>query len=53
MFEQICLEVSLDPYLLFSAAHVSLSIICLYVLTCGIRANLYAILLSNKFLLNP
>jgi hypothetical protein len=31
--EQRWLELSLDTYILFSAEHVSLSIICLFVLT--------------------
>jgi hypothetical protein len=34
--EQRWLEVSLNPVLFISAAHVSLSIICLYVLTPGV-----------------
>jgi len=51
--EQRWLEVSLDPVLFVSAAHVSLSIICLYVLTCGIRATFMLFCSALNFLLNP
>jgi hypothetical protein len=47
--EQIWLEISLDPVLFIFVVHVSLSIICLCVLTCGIRATSMLFCLALKF----